>query len=178
MQLAWLEPHSYYPTLDVEHLRHNGITYERLELDEHHFQPTLDTLDVAVVGAEWGEGKRSGWLTSFIIAVADEDGSLVEIGRVGTGFKELEREGGATFEEMTGLLREDIVGEEGKVVRVRPKVVLEVKFEEIQKSPSYGSGFALRFPRVVRIRADRRTDEVSALADVLDLYEAQRGRNK
>jgi 1,2-dihydroxy-3-keto-5-methylthiopentene dioxygenase len=44
MQLAWLEPHSYYPTLDVEHLRHNGITYERLELDEHHFQPTLDTL--------------------------------------------------------------------------------------------------------------------------------------
>lgn len=141
-------------------------------------KPTLDTLDVAVVGAEWGEGKRSGWLTSFIIAVADEDGSLAEIGRVGTGFKELEQEGGATFEEMTGLLRDDIVGEEGKVVRLRPKVVLEVKFEEIQKSPSYGSGFALRFPRVVRIRADRRADEVSTLADVLDLYEAQRGRNK
>lgn len=140
-------------------------------------KPTMDTLDVVVVGAEWGEGKRSGWFTSFTIAIQDDDGVLVELGRVGTGFKELEQEDGVTFAHMTDLLKEDILEEHGKEVLVRPKVVLEVKFEEIQKSPSYSSGYALRFPRLVRIRLDRRANEVSTLSDVLDLYEAQRGRN-
>jgi DNA ligase 1 len=129
-------------------------------------------------GAEWGEGKRSGWLTSFVIAVLDDDGNFVEIGRVGTGLKELEQEGGTTFEELTNLLKKDILDEDGKEVRVKPNIVIEVKFEEIQKSPSYSSGFALRFPRFVRLRDDRRPEEISMLADVVDAYEAQRGRNQ
>jgi len=140
-------------------------------------KPTLDTIDCAVVGAEWGEGKRSGWLTSFTLAVVDEDGELVEIGKVGTGLKESENEDGAvTFQEMTDLLKPLVTHEAGKGVAVRPKVVLEVKCEEIQKSPSYSSGFALRFPRVVRVRSDRRVQEASTIADVLDLFGAQKGK--
>ena len=141
-------------------------------------KPVLDTMDVAIIGAEWGEGKRSGWLTSFTIAVLNEDGEHVEIGRFGTGLKELEQEGGVTFEHITGLLKDGILEEHGKEVTLRPNVVVEVKFEEIQKSPSYSSGFALRFPRFVALRDDRRPDEITTLSDVLDAYEAQRGRNK
>jgi DNA ligase 1 len=141
-------------------------------------KPVLEEFDVVVVGAEWGEGKRSGWLTSFTIAIMDDDGNYVEIGRVGTGLKELEQEGGTTFEQMTRLLKDDILEEKGKEVRVKPNIVIEVKFEEIQKSPSYSSGFALRFPRFVRLRDDRRPEEISTLADVVDAFEAQRGRNK
>ena len=140
-------------------------------------KPVMDELDVVIVGAEWGEGKRSGWLTSFTIAVMDDDGNFVEIGRFGTGLKELEQEGGTTFEQVTNLLKDDIIEESGKEVRVKPNVVVEVKFEEIQKSPSYSSGFALRFPRFVRLRDDRRPEEISTLGDVVDAFEAQRGRN-
>ncbi len=142
-------------------------------------KPTLDTLDCVVVGAEWGEGKRSGWFTSFTLAVVDDDGELVEIGRVGTGLKELENEeGAATFQEMTDLLKPLVTHETGKEVTVRPKVVLEVKCEEIQKSPSYSSGFALRFPRVVRVRSDRRATEASTVSDVLDIFDAQKGKKR
>lgn len=141
-------------------------------------KPVLDTMDVVVVGAEWGEGKRSGWLTSFTIAVIDDDGQFVEIGRVGTGLKELEQEGGTTFEALTKLLKDDIISEDGKEVTLRPNVVIEIKFEEIQRSPSYSSGFALRFPRFVQLRDDRRPEEITTISDVIDAFEAQRGRNK
>jgi DNA ligase 1 len=141
-------------------------------------KPVLDTMDVVIIGAEWGEGKRSGWLTSFTIACLDEDGNYAELGRIGTGFKELEQEGGTTFEHMTKLLKDSILEEHGKEVRIKPNIVIEVKFEEIQKSPSYSSGFALRFPRFVQLRDDRRPDEISTLSDVIDAYDAQRGRNK
>ncbi len=141
-------------------------------------KPTLDTLDLVVVGAEWGKGKRSGWLTSFTVACQTEESEPVTIGKVGTGLKELEQEGGVTFEEITNLLKPHIYSEEGREVQTKPRIVIEVKFEEIQKSPSYSSGFALRFPRVVRLRPDRRPDEISTTEEVTDLYEAQRGRNQ
>jgi DNA ligase-1 len=141
-------------------------------------KPTMDTFDVVITGAEWGEGKRSGWLTSFTFACQDEDGELLTLGRVGTGLKELEQEGGTTFEHLTNLLKDDIIAEDGKEVTVRPKVVIEIKCEEIQKSPSYTSGFALRFPRFVQVRDDRRPEDVCLLADIMDAFEAQRGRNK
>jgi len=139
-------------------------------------KPTLDTLDLVITGAEWGEGKRKGWLTSFSVSCQDEDGELREIGKVGTGFKELEQEEGVTFGEMTSLLEPHISHEEGKTIRVKPRLVMEVKFEEIQQSPSYSSGFALRFPRAVRVRPDRRPDEISTVEEVLDLFEAQKGK--
>ena len=136
----------------------------------------METLDLVIVAAEWGTGKRSGWLSSFTIACQDDDtGELLEIGRVGTGFKELEG-AGVTFEEMTDLLKPLIVEEKGRETKVRPKIVIEVSYEEIQKSPTYSSGFALRFPRLVRLRAEeKKVDDINTVGEVEELYYAQRG---
>jgi len=136
-------------------------------------KPVMDTLDLVVVKAEWGEGKRAGWMTSFTLACQDEDGNLLEIGNVGTGFKEKKEEGGTTFEEMTEMLKPLIIEEKGREARVNPKIVLEIKFEEIQKSPTYSSGYALRFPRLVQVRADKPAEEASTLTQIEDQYDMQ-----
>ena len=136
-------------------------------------KPVMDTLDLVVVRAEWGEGKRAGWMTSFTLACQDEEGTFLEIGNVGTGFKEKKEEGGTTFEDMTEMLKHLIIEEKGREVRVNPKVVLEIKFEEIQKSQTYSSGYALRFPRLVQVRVDKPAEEASTLNQVEDQYEMQ-----
>ncbi|MFC1690615.1 ATP-dependent DNA ligase [Nanoarchaeota archaeon] len=138
-------------------------------------KPVMETLDCVIVGAEWGEGKRSQWLSSFTIAVVDEDtGEFVEIGKVGTGIKELEESGGVTFQQMTDTLKPLIITEKGKEVSVHPKIVVEINYEEIQKSPTYSSGYALRFPRVVNLRTDKPADEASSVGMVEDLYHGQK----
>ncbi len=140
-------------------------------------KPVMETLDLVIVGAEKGEGKRAGWLSSFVIACLDTDtDELVEIGRVSTGFKEKSDEG-TSFEEMTELLNPLIIDKKSKIVVVKPKIVIEVAFEEIQKSPEYSSGYALRFPRLVRLREDRGVDDASTLREVENLYNQQRGRH-
>lgn len=139
------------------------------------YKEAMDTLDLVIVGAEWGEGKRSGWLSSFLVACQDEEGHLLEIGRVSTGLKEKPEEG-LSFQEMTEKLKPLIKEEKGKEVTVKPTVVIEVQFEEIQKSPLYTSGFALRFPRVIRMREDKGSDDVVYLDDVKEQYMLQRGR--
>ena len=131
----------------------------------------METLDLVIVGAEWGEGKRSSWLSSFTLA-CESHGKYIEVGKVGTGIKEKEEQGGVTFAELTALLKPLIIEEKGTSVRVRPRVIVEVSYEEIQKSPTYGSGYALRFPRVVRLREDK--SEVSSLALVERLYKDQK----
>jgi DNA ligase-1 len=139
-------------------------------------KPTMDTLEVVIVGAEYGEGKRSEWLASFIIAVRDPDtDEVLEIGRVGTGIKEKEEEG-VSFGQLTEMLKPLIIKEEGKIVWVKPEIVIEVDYEEIQASPTYKSGFALRFPRFVKLREDRGVGDINTLEEVEMLYEAQRGR--
>jgi DNA ligase-1 len=131
-------------------------------------KPVMESLDLAIVGAEWGTGKRSGWLTSFTLACRKGE-KFLEIGKVGTGVKELEEEG-VSFEELTQLLKPLIFDEEGKVVKIKPKIVIEVNYEEIQKSPTYGSGYALRFPRFMRLRDDKPLSEVSDIEYVEELY--------
>lgn len=140
-------------------------------------KPVMETLDLVIVGAEWGEGKRAGTLTSYTLAVRDEDDNLLEIGRMSTGLKEKKTEDtDVTYEDMTNLLKEDIEAEQGKEVRVRPNLVLEVHYEEIQKSPHNSSGYALRFPRFVRLRQDRAVHEISDIALVEQLFKTQRSR--
>ena len=68
-------------------------------------KPVMETLDLVITGAEWGKGKRKGWLSSFNIACIDEEGSFLDIGKVGTGIKELETERGVTFAQLTELLK-------------------------------------------------------------------------
>ena len=136
-------------------------------------KPIMETLDLVIVGAEWGTGKRAGWLTSYILACIDENDNFLEIGKVGTGFKEKEEEG-VSFKEMTERLKPLIIVEKGREVKVKPNLVIEVKYEEIQKSPTYSSGFALRFQRLVKIRDDKGVDEISRIELVKELFEGQK----
>ncbi len=137
------------------------------------YKKVMENLDLAIVGAEWGEGKRSSWLSSYDLACSSE-GKLLEIGKVSTGLKEKPEEG-LSFDEMTKLLKPLIISGEGKHVRVKPKMVIEVAYEEIQKSPSYSSGYALRFPRVIRNRSSEKgINEINTLEDVERLYRQQK----
>jgi len=97
---------------------------------------------------------------------------FLEIGKVGTGIKELEEQG-VSFEELTNKLKPLIILEEGKIVRIKPEIIIEVNYEEIQKSPSYNSGYALRFPRFMRLREDKALSDVSDFELVEDLYKGQ-----
>jgi DNA ligase-1 len=137
-------------------------------------KPVMETLDCVIVGAEWGEGKRSKWLASFTLAIKDGD-EFLEIGKMGTGIKEKPEEG-LSFGEMTEMLKPLVIEEKGKGVKTKPKIVVEINYEEIQKSPTYASGYALRFPRLVRLREDRGPNDVADLKEVENLYKGQRGR--
>ena len=137
-------------------------------------KPTMETLDLVIIGAEWGEGKRSSWLSSFTLACRDDGGNYLEVGKVGTGIKEKEEEG-VSFAQLTRLLKPIILSQKGREVTVKPKVVVEITYEEIQKSPTYTSGYALRFPRVVRLREERSAEDVSTLDMVEKLYREQKG---
>jgi len=129
----------------------------------------MDPLDLVVVRAEWGEGKRAGWFTSFTVACNDE-GTLREMGKVGTGFKEKEDQGGVTFGHMTELLKPLVVKEAGRQVEVKPQLVISLKFDEIQKSPTYSSGYALRFPRMMYLRPEKPLEEIASLDEVKERF--------
>lgn len=139
-------------------------------------KPEVNAFDLVIVGAEYGTGKRSGWLSSFILACQDE-GRLLGIGKVGTGIKEKEGQG-LSFIELTKMLKPLITEETGRGVIVKPEVVVEVIYQEIQKSPTYSSGFALRFPRVTRLRPDRSVKDIAFLYELKKEYEMQQGKRK
>jgi DNA ligase-1 len=155
----------------------------------------MDTLDLVVTQATWGEGKRANWLTSFVISCVNENGELLEMGRCGTGFKELENdkieaENGESnelvatvldvnelsFAQMTRMIEPLIISQKGKEVIIKPEIILEIAYEEIQKSTAYSSGFALRFPRVIGLRDTRSVENASTIDVVEDYYYAQKKR--
>lgn len=131
-------------------------------------KPIKETLDLAISGAEWGSGKRSKWLSSFTLACKKDDDYL-DIGKMGTGLSEKE------FAEVTEKLKPLITSEQGKEVKVKPIILVEIAYEEIQKSPTYGSGYALRFPRLIRFREDK--DEPDSLEKVETIFNEQ-GKRK
>ena len=133
---------------------------------------TKENLDLVVVKGEWGEGKRSKWLSSYTLACR-RNGKFLEVGKASTGLKE-KKEEGLSFAEMTELLRPLINKEEGKEVTLKPKIVIEIGYEEIQKSPTYSSGYALRFPRVVSLREDRSPEDISTLKMIENFYDEQK----
>ncbi len=148
--------------------RHVGHMYK--------IKPTLETLDLVIIGATWGTGKRAGWLSSFILGCRDPDtGKFLECGMMGTGIKEKKtRPEDVTFEELTQMLKPLIEFEKGTEVRIRPKVVVSVDYQEIQKSPNYPSGFALRFPRFIALRPDKSPDEADTIDRIRYLYDLQK----
>ena len=130
----------------------------------------VGTIDVVVTGAEWGRGKRAGLLSDLIFAVRDGDG-LVESGRVYSGLSD------DAIGEMTRRFRRQTLSDDGPIRRVTPEVVLEVAFDEIRQSRRHPSGFALRFPRIVRHRVDLTPAEISTVEDLAELCaQDRRGR--
>jgi len=126
----------------------------------------LATLDVAVTAVEWGYGKRKGVLSDYTFAVKDTStGRLVNVGKAYTGLTDAE------IATMTRRFLEITVEDHGHVRLVRPEVLLEVAFDSIQHSARHKSGYALRFPRIVRIRDDKPVDEIDTLERVAELYD-------
>ena len=143
-------------------------------------KPTMENLDLVIVGAQWGTGKRTGWLGTLVLGCRNGD-EFLECGMIGTGIKEKKQEGekgneDVTFTQLTKLLKPYIKSEKGRDIKIKPKLVVEVAYEEVQKSPNYSSGYALRFPRVVRIRFDRKASDSDTLERIKKLNERQRGR--
>ena len=130
----------------------------------------LEPLDLVIVKAEYGTGKRAGSLTSFTLACKNKD-NFLEVGKVSTGVKEKNNE--LTYVELTKLLKPLIIKEHEKIIEVKPRIILEIGYEEIQKSPAYASGYALRFPRVLKLRDDKKIDEINTIKDVEKIYNSQ-----
>lgn len=127
----------------------------------------LATLDVVVVAAERGHGKRAGVLSDYTFAVRSGD-ELLTVGKAYSGLTDEE------IRTMTSRLEALAIGEERHgYLRVRPEIVLEVAFDGLQKSDRHSSGFALRFPRIARMRDDKTAGDADTLEAVRALWEAQ-----
>ncbi|MEA2045689.1 MAG: ATP-dependent DNA ligase [Euryarchaeota archaeon] len=135
-------------------------------------KPVMETLDLVVTGARWGEGRRAKLLGTYRLAcIEPQTGGLVDVGWVATGITD------EMLADLTELFSDKMVAEGGLEVELKPEVVFEVAYEEIQKSPNYSSGYALRFPRLVGVRDDKSVAEADSLERVASLYATQRGRN-
>lgn len=124
------------------------------------------TLDVVITKAERGHGKRAGVLSDYTFAVW-KGHQLVEIGRAYSGLTDAE------IEALTRRLEAITTAKEGPFHVVEPRIVLEVAFDGLQKSKRHSSGFALRFPRIARVRDDKQPGEADRLETVVSLFEAQ-----
>jgi DNA ligase-1 len=130
----------------------------------------LATLDVVVTVAEYGHGKRRGLLSDYTFAVRD-DSRLVNIGKAYSGLTDVE------IKELTQYFLEHTTEDRGYQRDVEPTVVLEVAFNNIQRSDRHDSGFALRFPRIVRLRPDKPAAEIDTLARVREIFSSQHAKN-
>ena len=126
----------------------------------------LATLDVVVTAAEYGHGKRIGVLSDYTFAVRDGE-RFVNIGKAYSGLTDAE------IAEMTEWFLAHTLLDEGFRRQVEPKIVLEVAFNNVMRSDRHESGYALRFPRIVRLRPDKSADEVDTLERAREIYEGQ-----
>ncbi len=128
----------------------------------------LETLDLVITAAEYGYGRRKGWLSDYYLAARDpETGEFLNLGKTFKGLTDAE------IVEMTKQLKKSAVNQEGHRVIVIPKIVVEVTYNEIQKSPKYKSQMALRFARITRIRDDKTPEEADTIDKVKEIYERQ-----
>ena len=127
-----------------------------------------DKLDVVIVAADWGSGRRVGWLSNYHLAVRDNDtDEFLVVGKTFKGLTDVE------FEAITKRLQELKTRDGRYTVFVKPAIVAEVAYNEIQKSPRYKSGFALRFARISRLRDDKKPDDADTLQRLQQLYDKQ-----
>ncbi|HLM58001.1 MAG TPA: ATP-dependent DNA ligase [Pyrinomonadaceae bacterium] len=126
-------------------------------------KPAFETLDVVVTGGIWGSGRRKGLLSSLIVSVRDRD-RLRTVGKVGTGFSE------ETLRGLTARLEPLVISTRGRDVEVEPQLVIEVDFQDIQKTSRYAAGYVLRIPRFKRVREDKSTREADTVERLKRLY--------
>lgn len=131
----------------------------------------LATLDVVVTAVEYGHGKRHHVLSDYTFAVRD-GGRLLNIGKAYSGLTDAE------IREYTDYFLKHTIEDRGHWRRVEPSVVLEVAFNNIQRSDRHESGYALRFPRITRLRPDKTPEEIDTLERVQEIYAKQRDHNR
>jgi DNA ligase-1 len=129
-------------------------------------KPDVETLDLVVTGAEWGEGRRAELLGTFLLSARSGAGHET-IGKVATGVTDEQ------LAELTDLLSAHVREQDGREVDIEPAVVFEVGYEEIQRSPTYSSGYALRFPRFVAVREDKDPADADTIGRVERLADGQ-----
>jgi len=127
----------------------------------------LATLDVVVTGCEFGHGKRAGLLSDYTFAVRGEGGELLNVGKAYSGLTDAE------ILELTDWMKEHTLEDFGHFRTVEPKKILEVAFNNVMRSDRHSSGFALRFPRIMRIRDDKPVDEIDTVERVEEIYQSQ-----
>ena len=130
------------------------------------YKKALATLDCVVTFAQYGNGKRRAVLSDYTFAVRRGE-ELVTIGKAYSGLTDVE------IEALTQHFLSTTTAKHGPVLQVEPTVVLEIAFDRIQESPRHKSGYALRFPRIARIRDDKTVDQISTIEEVRTIYEGQ-----
>ncbi len=123
-----------------------------------------ETLDLVVVGGTYGKGKRAHFIGSYLMALQDESGDLKTIAHVATGLDD------KTLLELSNRMDDVIQEKKGRLIKVKPHVILEIAYSEIVKSPEYESGYSLRFPVVKRIRDDLSVDDIDTVARVDSMF--------
>ena len=132
-------------------------------------KPSENELDLVITGAEYGKGKRAGAYSTFTLSCLDKKtNKFLEIGKA-SGLKEKE-ELGLSFIELTNKLKHLIIKEHGREAIIKPKIVVTVLYQNIQRSPTYESGFALRFPRITALRHDKPLNEIATLKEISEDY--------
>jgi DNA ligase-1 len=127
----------------------------------------LATLDVVITGAEFGHGRRAGLLSDYTFAVRGVEGELLNVGKAYSGVTDEE------IAELTAWLKAHTLEDFGHFRTVEPLRVLEVAFNNVMRSERHASGFALRFPRMLRIRDDKPVEEIDTLERVEEIYQVQ-----
>jgi DNA ligase-1 len=156
---------------------HEGLVAKKLD---SHYTPgirgkrwfkikmSLEPLDLIIVAAEYGYGRRHKWLSDYYLAGRDsETGEFLVVGKTFKGLNDEE------IREMTRRLKELEIIEEGRRVTVTPRIIVEVVYNEIQESPKYRCGMALRFARIARIRDDKIPEDVDTIQRIRKIYEKQ-----
>ena len=134
------------------------------------YKPILE-LDLVITGAEWGHGRRTGWLSDYYLSAYDSEiGTYTCLGKTFKGLTDDE------MKSITSELQEIKTNDHGWMIDVQPQIVVRVAFDGIQVSKRYTSGFALRFARITEIRSDKTVEEIDTLERVQEIFKNQRDR--
>jgi DNA ligase-1 len=154
--------------------KHLASTYRPGSRGKHWLKiKKKTTLDLVIVAAEYGYGRRHGWLSNYLLAARDAAaGKFLPVGKTFKGLTDSE------FQQMTDRLKSLKISEDAGSVRVKPQIVVEVSFGNVQKSRRYQSGYALRFARIDRLRPDKDPNSIDTVEELGRIYSQEARRKK